>query len=259
MRTITHHEELVKGGGKMGAESGGRHTEMPQDLGEGAREGENGLRPGTTTSEETGVTVPTVDPWQVLLGNRWSLLLDVVLPVISYQVLTSRGVSPLLALSVNALFPLVSLVRVSLVERTVDALGLVSLLFIAAGLAVSVITGNPLVALVKGSILTCAFGVAFLVSLRFPRPLAFYLGRQMMTGGKPEAIARWDELGRHSWFIDGTRVVSLVWGWGLLLEAGLRVLLAISLATSTFLVIWPVLSYGIYATLLVWTVSYARR
>ena len=182
-----------------------------------------------------------------------------MLPFISYQGLTGRGVSPLLALSVNAVFPVVSIVRVSLVERTVDALGIVSLLFIAAGLVVSVITGNPLVALIKGSILTCAFGLAFLGSLWLRRPLAFYLGRQMMTGGKPEAIARWDELGQHPWFLAGTRVVSLVWGWGLVLEAGLRVLLAVSLPTSTFLLIWPVLSYGIYGALLVWTVSYARR
>jgi hypothetical protein len=73
-------------------------------------------------------------------------------------------------------------------------LGIISLLFIAAGLIATLVTGNPRLTLMTGSLLTGLFGLAFLGSLLLPCPLAFYLGRQMMTGGKPELVARWDGL-----------------------------------------------------------------
>ena len=56
----------------------------------------------------------------------------------------------------------------------------------------------------------------------------------------------------------GNRVVSMVWGCGFLLEAGIRIPLALGLPGATFLLLWPVISYGMYAALLTWTISYTR-
>jgi hypothetical protein len=214
---------------------------------------------GSVEAGETTPEVPTVGAFQVLLGNRWAVLLDVVLPFAGYQLLVGRGVPTVVALSATAIFPLAGTLGGWLRERRPDTLGIISVVFIAAGLIATLLTGNPRLMLMKGSLLTGVFGLAFLGSLLLPRPLAFYLGRQMMTGGKPELMARWDVLWQYPGFRDGNRVVSVVWGCGLVLEALLRILLALSLSTSMFLLVWSVLSYGIYATLLVWTVSYARR
>lgn len=60
---------------------------------------------------------------------------------------------------------------------------IISLLFIAAGLIATLVTGNPRLTLMKRSLLTGLFGPAFLDSLFLPCLLSFYLGRQMMTGG----------------------------------------------------------------------------
>jgi len=214
---------------------------------------------GSVGAGETAPEVPTVGAFQVLFGNRWAVLLDVLLPFAGYQLLVGRGVPAVVALSATAIFPLAGTLGGWLRERRPDTLGIISLVFIAAGLIATLVTGNPRLTLMKGSLLTGVFGLAFLGSLLLPRPLAFYLGRQMMTGGKPELIARWDALWQYPGFRYGNRVVSVVWGCGLVLEALLRILLALSLTTSMFLLLWSVLSYGIYATLLVWTVSYARR
>lgn len=96
----------------------------------------------------------------------------------------------------------------------------------------------------------------FLASFLLPRLLAFYLGRQMMTGGDPQRISHGDDLWQYPGFRFGNRVVSAVWGWGLLIEAGLRIVLALGLPVSLFLLAWPYLNYGIYEALLVWTVYY---
>jgi len=64
--------------------------------------------------------------------------------------------------------------------------------------------------LLKGSLFTGVFGLAFLGSLLRPRPLAFHLGRQLMTGGDAGRIARWDALWRYARFRRGLRVVSVV-------------------------------------------------
>ncbi len=224
---------------------------------------ENPAQSGQTDAEmATGAAaleVPTVGVLQVLFGNRWALLLDFVLPVVGYQVLASRGASPTMALSLTTVFPIAGILGSWFRERRPDILGIISLLFIVAGLAATMVTGDPRLTLMKGSIITGAFGLAFLASLLLPRPLAFYLGRRMMTGGKPDLMSRWDALWEYPRFRYGNRVVSMVWGFGLIVEALLRVVLALSLTTSTFVWLWSVLSYGIYASLLVWTVCYARR
>lgn len=210
-------------------------------------------------SDDTALEVPTVGVRRILLGNRWAFLLDVVLPLAGFQLLIWRGVSAAAALSATAIFPVAGTLGGWVRERRTDVLGIISLLFIAAGLIASLVTGDPRLNLMKGSLLTGAFGLAFLGSLFLPRPLAFYLGRQMMTGGEPALIARWDALWQYRGFREGNRVVSTAWGCGLLIEAGLRIVLALGLPTSAFMLVWPLVSYGIYAALLAWTVAYARR
>jgi hypothetical protein len=203
--------------------------------------------------------VPTMDVWHMVAGNRLALILDLVVPFLGYQVLTARGVGTTAALSVTALSPLVSLAWEYVRKRKIDAIGLVSVLFIIAGLLATAVTGNTLFALAKGSILTGAFGLAFLGSLLFPRPLAFYFGRQVMTGGDAQKVSDWNELWRYPKFRQGNRAVSALWGAGLLGEATLRVVLAVALPVAAFLLVWSPLSFVIYGVLMYATVSYVRR
>jgi hypothetical protein len=186
-------------------------------------------------------------------------VLDLVLPFLLYQALTAAGVTGAPALAASAVLPLASIVAQGVRQHTLDALGLVSVLFILAGIAVGWVSQDPVWALLAGSSFTAVLGLGFLVSLQREHPLAFYLGRQTMTDGSPEAIRRWDASWSEAGFRQGCRVVSAVWGSGLLLEAGVRVLLAHTLTPPTFLLVWPVIGYGVYAALFWWTLCYARR
>lgn len=214
--------------------------------------------PMAVSDDEIAQQLFAVSPARMLLGTWPSVLLDVVCPVVSYQVLTRLGVTDTVALATSAIFPLGAFLATVIRHRQVEALSVVSLLFIAAGVTVSLTSGNPRFILLSGSLFTGSFGVLFLLSLFLERPLAFYLGRQVMTGGKPEMMQRWDGLWKYRNFRRANRIVSGVWGSGLLLEALLRVLLALTLPTATFGLVWSPLSYVIYAGLIVWTILFGR-
>ncbi|MGI8827923.1 MAG: hypothetical protein ACR2JC_20295 [Chloroflexota bacterium] len=94
---------------------------------------------GSVGAVETGPEVPTVSAFQVLFGNRWAVLLDMVLPFAGYQVLAGRGVPTVIALSATAIFPLAGTLGGWLRERRLDALGVISLVFIAGGLIATLI------------------------------------------------------------------------------------------------------------------------
>jgi len=214
--------------------------------------------PPAVSDDELAQQLFAVSPARMLLGAWSSVLLDVVCPVVSYQVLTRLGMTGTLALATSAIFPLIAFLATVLRQRQVEALSIVSLLFIAAGVTVSLTSGNPRFILLSGSLFTGSLGLLFLLSLLLERPLAFYFGRQLMTGGKPEMMRRWDGLWKYHNFRRANRIVSGVWGGGLLLEALLRVLLALVLPTAIFVLVWSLLSYAMYVGLIVWTVLFGR-
>jgi hypothetical protein len=191
-------------------------------------------------------------------GLYWSLTINVVLPLIVAQWLLHQGRSPVVALGIAALFPLGDGL-VSALRRRLDLLSVASLAALVLGIALSFATGNAAFAIAEKSVFTGLFGIVFLVSLLLPRPLIFHLGRQFNTAGDPAAQAAWDA----NWSIPGfrrvVRVMTTVWGLGLLAEAALRVAVALTLTPAVAIVISPILAIASIALLVLWTTRYAAR
>jgi hypothetical protein len=191
-------------------------------------------------------------------GLYRSLTINVVLPLIVAQWLLHQGRSPVVALGIAALFPLGDGL-VSALRRRLDLLSVASLAALVVGIALSFATNNAAFAIAEKSAFTGLFGVAFLVSLLFPRPLIFHLGRQFNTAGDPAAQAAWDA----NWSIPGfrrvVRVMTAIWGLGLLAEAVLRIVVALTMTPAVAIVVSPVLAIGAIALLILWTRRYAAR
>jgi hypothetical protein len=191
-------------------------------------------------------------------GLYRSLTINVVLPLIVAQWLLHQGRSPVVALGIAALFPLGDGV-VSALRRRLDLLSVASLAALVVGIALSFATDNAAFAIAEKSAFTGLFGVAFLVSLLLPRPLIFHLGRQFNTAGDPTAQAAWDA----NWSIPGfrrvVRVMTAIWGLGLLAEAALRIVVALTMAPAAAIVVSPVLAIGTIALLILWPRWYAAR
>jgi hypothetical protein len=194
-----------------------------------------------------------------LLGLIPSIVVNGVLPFVLYQVLTGRGVSVLTALLMTSVFPLAGIAFGWMRRGSLDAIGVISLIFIGLGIATSFVSGNPRFYLVKESFGTAGFGLAMLISLAFRRPLMFYLSRQGATGGNPEAVARWNGLWTTAaMFRHMLRVMTVVWGISLVIEATVRVVLALVAPAAVVLAAGQVMAYAVIALLLLWSFSYGR-
>jgi hypothetical protein len=143
----------------------------------------------------------------------------------------------------------------------VDLVGAAVLLGFALGVASSVLLGgNTYVLKIRDAALTAVFGVVCIVTLfTHDRPAFFYVTRYLSAGSDPAKVSAFDHLhevptGRRTF-----RVLSVVWGVGLVVEAGARMMLAGLLPTGTFLAVSPFITASIIGSLFAFTVVYTKR
>src|SRR5216684_4048372 len=114
-----------------------------------------------------------------------TLVFDVAMPIVAFNVLTRYGVATLWALVAGGLFPAINNLRVWARSRTLEPLGIIVMTFLLIGTAASLISGSVFFALIKESFLTATFGFICLGSLLAERPLMFYIHRQFVAGDDP--------------------------------------------------------------------------
>jgi hypothetical protein len=182
--------------------------------------------------------------------------LDVVLPLIEVQVMLRAGQSPVAALSLAALFPFADTLLGIVRSRRVSIIGAVSLAAILTGLGLAFVTGNALFAILKDSAFTLVFAIIFLGSLAGARPLVFRLNQQM--AGADAAVLLDRAWLAHPEVRRPFRLMTLVWGLGLLAEAGLRVLASFTLPVAKAASLSPWIAFVCIGGLILWTVRFAR-
>ncbi len=188
---------------------------------------------------------------------RRSILISAVLPAIAITVLTRYGMPTLQAILASTVFPLAEIATYWRRSRRLDAIAVVSLAALAISFATSWWGGDPRFALVKDSTLTLIFGSLFLASLLAPRPLIFYVSQQYMEGATAQA---WEERWASSaTFRTTMRVMTAVWGIGLLGDAVARIILALTVAPITTAVVSPIIAIAVFGGLILWTLAYIRR
>jgi hypothetical protein len=145
-------------------------------------------------------------------------------------------------------------------KRSIDPIGCIVLFGFAAGIVASVLLGDSAFVLkVRDSAFTALFGLACLASLLARRPVMFYIGRALSAGNDPAKLAAYDELWTMPTAPRTFRIITTAWGFGLIAEAGLRVVLAEVLPTGPFLAASPVLAGVVLGSLFAFTVWFSRR
>lgn len=189
-----------------------------------------------------------------------SIVINAVLPILIYWILTtSIGTSDFLALVASGVPSLIDSIVGVIRRKRIDLLSGIVLIGIAASVITIALGGSPKVYLIRESLFTAAFGLAYLISLLFPRPLAFYFSRYFATGNHPENIPWFDSLWQYPQFRRTMHVITVVWGVGFILEAAIRVYLVMVLSTEQFLIVSPFVLYGTIGALIVWTFLYSRQ
>ncbi|MFJ5777133.1 VC0807 family protein [Streptomyces sp. NPDC093094] len=195
-----------------------------------------------------------------LSGWIITIALNVVAPIITYNLLRDHGWSEFAALLVSGVWPVLDSVVHVAWRRRLDEFALVTLVFLVITAVVSLVGAHSARALlIKDSGVTGLFGLLCLATLLAPRPLMFYFGRKFATDGTPESTAWWNGLWQYPDFRRTMITMTAVWGVAYCLEAVVRVALVLVLSTDTMVVLSPVLIYVVLGALATWTAMYGKR
>jgi hypothetical protein len=188
-----------------------------------------------------------------------NLVINAAFPVLLYVVLKERGIADVPALVAGSVFPLGYTAWDLARARRIDVIAAISLFFIVVGAAASLISGSPRFTLVKESFFTGLFGLVFFGSLLAPRPLMFYIAQEFATGGGPQRSHAWTDLWQYQGFRHSMRMMTAMWGTAFLADALIRAGLTFVLSTTLFLVVSPLLFFGVFVVTLVLTMAYGKR
>lgn len=189
-----------------------------------------------------------------------SLVGGAVVPLGVYFAVRPQVGSDATALIVAGIVPALWVAGGWLRNKRIDPIGSITLFGFLAGVAASeLLGGNALVLKVRESAFTALFGVACLISLAAARPMMFHIGKALSAGADEQRRAAYDELWQLPTAPAVFRRITVVWAVGLIGEAGVRVLLALSLPTGPFLAVAPVLFFATFAALFGFTVAYSKR
>ncbi len=188
------------------------------------------------------------------------LVLDGVLPFLLYLILRPRFASTsVVPLAVAVLFPLLGNALNLVRHRRLDTFGLLVLLSLGASLGVLLLGGNQRLLLLTRSLVGPAMGLACLVSLLLPKPLAFYMVRQFLTGDDPQPGAAFDTLWHSPSVRSASRLMTLVWGLAMVGEFVVRIVLVLTLSVVQVLALSQVVMMVVSIGLGVWNVAFGVR
>ncbi len=198
-------------------------------------------------------------PNSMVRGLIVSVFINGFLPFFIYGLLSdSIGTVP--ALLISGVPPLLDSIYTLIKRGHLDALGAIILSGIVLSILVAFIGGNERILLARESLITGLIGVGFLATLFvLPRPVQFYIARHFATGNDPVKVAEFDGYWKYEGFRFSMRFMTTVWGIGLIVEAVIRISLALTIPIQTFLAVSPFIAYGIWGGLMVWTMWYSAR
>lgn len=152
-----------------------------------------------------------------------ALAVDLVTPLAAYGTLQLAGLPVIESLAGAAAVPAARVVAGAVRSRRVNGLALLVLAALAAGVTLTLLTGNPRLAIARDAVIGFAAGAVFLGSLAMRRPAMFYLLRSFRGATLEE---QWDRVPRLR---RDLRSMTAAIGGLCLLDAALRVLIAYTL------------------------------
>jgi hypothetical protein len=205
-------------------------------------------------------TVSSPSGRSLLLRSILSLLIiNIVIPYGCYSLLKANHASDAVALGVAAVAPALEALVGVLRGRHVNLISLFVLGGLVLGIIAAFLGGDPHVVLIRESLFTGVLGLICFVSLLFPYPLMFLVGRSLIAGNDPEHIARYNQLWHNPYARRTSRVITVVWGIVYCGDFLLRLLLVLTLPVAAVLAIGPVVTGGVIGGAFLWTFAFLRR
>ncbi|GHF40430.1 hypothetical protein GCM10010218_22240 [Streptomyces mashuensis] len=158
------------------------------------------------------------------------LVFELGLPLGCYYALRGAGVSPWAALLAGGLLAVPWIVHGMIRHRRVETMAVFTLVVLLVGSLMTLVTGDPRTLLVRDSWLAAVIGIWVLATVPTRNPF-------LLSAFRPMIVAKVGEDGYQQWrsrwttepdFRRHVRILSAVWGVVLTLDAGVRVVLALT-------------------------------
>ncbi len=218
------------------------------------------MRPTPGESDAVASGAAEAEPARSARGDVVRMLLiNAVAPYIVF-VVCKPHTGEFAALALSAVPPTVESLWSIWQRRRLDVMAALVLGGIAVSLGLIALGGSERVLLLRESFITSLVGVLLAGSVFLRRPLLYLLARQMSAGDDPTALTDWEQRWQHEpGFRRSMRIMSAVWGIGLVGEMAVRTAMVYAMRISDFLLISPFVQYGLTGALVGWTVLYTRR
>jgi hypothetical protein len=119
--------------------------------------------------------------------------------------------------------------------------------------------GDARLLIIRESFFTGALGLVCLLSLLMPRPLMFYVGRQMLAGNDVTKLANYNASWQNPYGRFVHRLITTVWGLAYVGEFIVRVILAYTLPPTEAFALGSTLLVVVTAGAFIWTFAYIRH
>ncbi len=144
-------------------------------------------------------------------------------------------------------------------KRRIDALSIL----VIAGIVLSLLAffggGSARVLQLRENLIGGLIALVFLISAAIGKPLVYQLARAAQLRKSPADAEAFEKLRDNVFFRRSMTVMTLVWGFGLLAQTALACVLVFALSIREYLLVSPIVGYGAYGALTLWTVWYSRR
>ncbi len=194
-----------------------------------------------------------------ILNTLMMLIVNVAIPYGCYTLAKAYHASDVIALSLGAVVPTIATLVGVLRSRHLNVISMFVLGGLIMGILMTSLGGDTHLLLIRESFFTAALGVTCFVSLLFPRPLMFSLGRSLVAGDDPVHIARYNQSWQNPFARHASRVATIVWGSVYCSDFLLRVLLVFTLPTVVVLAVGPIVTSGLIGICMLWTFAYLRK
>lgn len=212
------------------------------------------------------MTKPTVGPLSRIAafgrnnGGKLfvELLVNFALPFLIFSYAETRfgDVKALLASSAPPiLWSLVEFAR----HRRLDMLSMLVLGGIVLSLLAMLGGGGPRFLQLREKLVTGVIGLAFVGSALIGKPLVYELARATMRRKSEKEAQEFEALQVHDGFRRTMRLMTWVWGLGLVADVAVSVVLVFELTIREYLIVNPILGYATMGGLTLWTFLYGRR
>ncbi|PHG66549.1 VC0807 family protein [Bacillus toyonensis] len=179
-----------------------------------------------------------------------TLIINIILPYTIYKLLVPYT-TIVTALTIVLIAPLLEIIYSLIRTHKIDIFSTIILFSLALSIITVQIGGDEKFILLRESYITGIIGVVFLISLLFSKPLIFYLAKKFSVN------SQWNTMSTAK--KQTFRILTGVWGGMLILETLIKIILVYQLPVTTFLIVTPLLTYGLIGITILWTVRYVKN